>query len=276
MELALRVFLLVLLLDAPLFWFQRLPLQIAGGAALLFPALARDWRTWALLTLLTAWPLVWNWPFSDNHDYLRAFTALAVTLALTTDEPAAALRTSARLLVGGTFLFATLWKVAISPDWLDGTFFRVTLLSDPRFHELAVLAGGATWETLEAFDDALTAFLSGAGGWPGAFVEPPGLARLACALTAFTGVIEAGIALAFLWPRPARFRNALLLAFGATTFAFATVRGFGFLLMTLGLAQCEEKERGTRLAYVATLFLIEAYRAVPWSRMLLDALSGVP
>ena len=85
-------------------------------------------------------------------------------------------------------------------------------------------------------------------------------------------MIEAGIALAFLWPRPARFRNALLIAFGVTTFAFATVRGFGFLLMTLGLAQCEDDERRTRIAYVATLFLIEAYRAVPWSRMLIDAL----
>jgi hypothetical protein len=272
MELALRVFLLVLLLDAPLFWFQRLPLQIVCGVALLWPALARDARVWALVTLLTAWPLVWNWPFSDNHDYLRAFAALAVTLALTTAEPAAALRTSARLLVGGTFFFATLWKVAISPDWLDGTFFRVTLLSDPRFHDLAVLAGGVSWDTLDAFDAALTDVLSGAGGWPGSFVEPPGLARLALALTACTAVLEAGIALAFLWPRTARLRNALLIAFGLTTFAFATVRGFGFLLMTLGLAQCEDHERRTRIAYVATLFGIEAYRAVPWSRMLIDAL----
>lgn len=272
MELALRVFLLVLLLDAPLFWFQRVPLQIVCGVALLWPALARDARAWAVITLLTAWPLVWNWPFSDNHDYLRALSALAVTLALTTAEPAAALRSSARLLVGVTFLFATLWKVAISPDWLDGTFFRVTLLADPRFHDLAVLVGGASWDTLDAFDAALTGFLSGTGAWPGAFVEPPALAPLALALTAFTAAIEAGITLAFLWPRLSRFRNVLLIAFGATTFAFATVRGFGFLLMTLGLAQCEDDERRTRIAYVATLFLIEAYRAVPWSRMLIDAL----
>jgi hypothetical protein len=272
MELALRALLLVLLLDAPLFWWQRVPLQIVCGLALLWPALARDARTWAVVTLLSAWPLLWNWPFSDNHDYLRACTALAVTLALTTAEPAPALRTSARLLVAVVFFFATLWKVALSPDWLDGTFFRVTLLSDPRFHALAVLAGGVRWETLDAFDAALTAFLSGGAGWPGAFVEPAGLRPLALALTGWTAAIEAALALAFLWPRFARFRNALLIAFGASTFAFATVRGFGFLLMALGLAQCEDDERRTRLAYVATLFLIEAYRSVPWSRMLIDAL----
>jgi hypothetical protein len=272
MELALRVFLLVLLLDAPWFWFQRVPLQLVCGLGLLWPAFARDARSWALLTVLTSWPLFWNWPFSDNHDYLRALTALSVTLALTSAEPQRTLRTSARLLVGGSFFFATLWKVVLSPDWLDGTFFRVTLLSDPRFHDLAVLVGGASWETLDHFDTALTAFLSTGTGWPGAFVEPPGLRPLALALTAFTALTETGIATAFLWPRLARVRNLLLIAFGATTFAFATVRGFGFLLMALGLAQCEDDERRARIAYVATLFLIEAYRSVPWSRMLIDAL----
>jgi hypothetical protein len=273
MELALRVLLLVLLLDASLFWFQRLPLQIACGLGLLLPALARDARFWAALTLIVAWPLFWNWPFSDNHDYLRAFAALAVTLALGARDPAASLRTSARLLIGGTFLFATLWKLALSPDFVDGTFFRVTLLADPRFHDLAVLAGGASWETLDAFDAALREFLAGRpGGWPGAFVEPGGLRPLALALTLFTGVIEAAITAAFLWPRLARHRNVLLIAFGASTFAFATVRGFGWLLMALGFAQCEADERRARIGYVATLFGIEIYRSVPWSRMLIDAL----
>jgi hypothetical protein len=280
MELALRVLLLVLLLDASLFWFQRLPLQIACGLGLLLPALARDARFWAGVTLLTAWPLLWNWPFSDNHDYLRAFAALSVTVALAGQDAEAALRTSARLLIGGTFLFATLWKLALSPDFVDGTFFRVTLLSDPRFHDLAVLAGGASWETLDAFDAALREFLAGRPqGWPGAFVEPAGLRPLALALTLYTGVIEAAIAVAFLWPRAARlgprlarWRNVLLIAFGLSTFAFATVRGFGWLLMALGVAQCEADERRARIGYVAALFVIEAYRSVPWSRMLIDAL----
>jgi hypothetical protein len=272
MELVLRVCLLVLLLDAPWFWFQRVPLQLVCGLGLLWPAFGQGPRCWALLTLLTGWPLFWNWPFSDNHDYLRAFLALSVTLALSGAESERALRSSARLLIAGTFCFATLWKVVLSPDWLDGTFFRVTLLSDPRFHDLAVLAGGVSWGAIDAFDGALTAFLSTGSGWPGAFVEPPGLRPLALAMTAFTAAIEGAIAVAFLWPRFARWRNALLIGFGATTFAFATVRGFGFLLMALGLAQCEDDERRARIAYVATLFLIEAYRSVPWSRMLIDAL----
>ena len=273
MELALRVLLLVLVLDGSLFWFQRVPLQIAAGLALLWLPLARDARFWAGLTALTAWPLLWNWPFSDNHDYLRAFTVLAVALALGARDPADTLRTSARLLLGGTFLFATLWKLVVSPDFADGTFFRVTLLADPRFHDLTVLAGAASWETLDAFDAALRETLAGRpDGWPGGFVEPAALRPLAHALTFFTGAIEAAIAAAFLWPRGARVRNALLITFGLTTFAFATVRGFGWLLMALGLAQTEDGERRARIGYVATVFVIEVYRSVPWSRMLIDAL----
>jgi hypothetical protein len=273
MELTLRVLLLVLLLDTPLFWFQRVPLQIAAGLGLLLPGLARDARFWACVTLLTAWPLVWNWPFSDNHDYLRALAALAVALALGAGDSTAVLRTSARLLIGGTFFFAALWKLALSPDFVDGTFFRVTLLADPRFHDLTVLVGGASWETLDAFDAALREVLAGRPeGWPGAFVEPAGLRPLALTLTLFTGAIEAAIAAAFLWPRLGRYRNALLIVFGASTFAFATVRGFGWLLMALGFAQCAEDERRARIGYVATLFGIEIHRSVPWSRMLIDAL----
>jgi hypothetical protein len=273
MELALRLFLLALLLDSPLLWYQRVPLAIVCGLGLLLPSVLRDVRLWALITALTAWPLLWNWPFSDNHDYLRCFVALAVTLALGARSPERALQLSARLLLAGTFGFATLWKLGLSPDFVDGTFFRVTLLTDGRFADLAVLVGGASWETLDAFDGALRSVLAGAaGGWPGAFVEPPALRPLSLALTIFTGAIEAAITVAFLWPRFASARNPLLILFALTTFAFATVRGFGWLLMTLGLMQCEPRARLARAGYVASFFVIEGYRQVPWTRFAIDAL----
>jgi hypothetical protein len=274
MDLALRVFLLVLLLDSPLLWVQRVPLEIVCGVGLLVPRLLRDVRLWGSVTALTVWPIFWNWPFSDNHDYLRCFVALAVTLALGARTPERTLQLSARLLLAGTFGFATLWKLGLSPDFVDGTFFRVALLTDGRFADLAVLVGGASWETLDAFDAALRGFLGGGGGaWPVAFVEPAALRPLALGLTVFTGAIEAAITIAFLWPRFASARNPLLILFGLTTFAFATVRGFGWLLMTLGLMQCERRAPVARAGYVATLFLIEAYRQVPWSRMLVDGLT---
>jgi len=43
---------------------------------------------------------------------------------------------------------------------------------------------------------------------------------------------------------------ALLLIFAWTTYAFATVSGFAWALMVLGLAQCDLTRRKTRLAYL--------------------------
>jgi hypothetical protein len=47
------------------------------------------------------------------------------------------------------FALAVLWKAVLSPDFLDGRFFRVTLLTDPRFGEVAMLAGGLTQDQLD-------------------------------------------------------------------------------------------------------------------------------
>ena len=266
MELALRVFLLVLLLDAPLFWFQRVPLQIVCGARRCSGPRSRATpATGPASPRSRAWPLVWNWPFSDNHDYLRALRG-ARRHARAHHGRAGGRAPHQRAAAGRRHL---LLRDALEGGDLAGLARRHLLPRDaalgPALPRPRRARGRREWDDARRLRRRATGFLSGTGGWPGAFVEPPGLAPLALALTAFTAALEAGIALTFLWPRLARFRNALLIVFGATTFAFATVRGFGFLLMTLGLAQCEDDERRTRIAYIATLFLIEAYRSVPWT-----------
>jgi len=283
LELALRFALLVLVLDPPLHWFQRVPIWAVASAGLLLPGLMRRPGLWLCLCGLTTWPLLWGWPFSDNHDYLRALLCLGVATSLPAPDPRRALAWNARWLIGLTFAFAALWKGLLSPDYLDGSFFRVTLLSDGRFHDLAVLLGGVTEASLSAFDAGLHAFLSAdsasapvSSPWAPGFVEPAALRRLAALLTAFTLLGEAAIALAFLWPpagRLRRWRNGLLLGFGVASYSFATVRGFGWLLMALGAAQCENRERRTPLLYVGVFVLIEVYRSVPWSHALVTLLA---
>lgn len=278
LALALRLGLLTLVLDASLHWFERVPLAAVAAFGLLMPGAARQRALWAAVLALTVAPLAWDWPFSDNHAYLKALFPLAVLCALSCPDPRAALATSARLLVGGTFLFATLWKLVLSPDFLDGTFFRVTLLTDGRFANVAVLAGGLDADQWYANDDALHDTLAGEVPWEeSGFVEPPELARLACVATVFTALVEAGIALAFLWPAgrgPSRARNPLLLLFALATYPVATVRGFGWLLMTLGVAQTAPRQRGARLAYLAAWFAVEAFRSVPWDDALVAALGA--
>ena len=273
-DLALRLSLLAAALDPPLLWFERMPILILAGLGLVVPGALRSRALWTSLLALAVWPLFFNWPFSDNHDYLSALWFLAVACALWSADPPAALAHQARRLLGLTFLFATLWKLVLSPDFVDGRFFRLTLLTDARFENLAVLAGGMSWEEWArndaAIDDLLTAETPPAES---VLVEPPELRRLAALLTFFTGAIEAAIAAAFLWRRGSRLsraRDALLLAFAAATFSFATVRGFGWLLMCLGLAQCEPERRTTRAAYLAVFALIALYRSTPWSRFLIE------
>jgi hypothetical protein len=272
--LALRLTLLAAALDPPLLWFERMPVLILAGLGLVLPGALRARALWAGLVVLASWPLFFNWPFSDNHDYLSALWFLAAACALWSVDPPSTLAHQARRLIGLTFLFAALWKLLLSPDFVDGRFFRVTLLTDARFENLAVLAGGLSWEDWErndaAIDELLTADPPPAES---GLVEPPALRRLATLLTLFTGAMEAGIAAAFLvrpGSRLGRLRDALLLAFAAATFSFATVRGFGWLLMCLGIAQCAPERRWTRAAYLAVFALIALYRATPWSRWLIE------
>jgi hypothetical protein len=62
----------------------------------------------------------------------------------------------------------------------------------------------------------------------------------------------------------ARLRDASLLIFCATTYAIATIEGFAWLLLSMGLAQCPTRRPRTRSAYLAVFALILLYRELPW------------
>ena len=95
-------------------------------------------------------------------------------------------------------------------------------------------------------------------------------------MTFWTVGIEGFVALTFLWPcdrGPSRLRDAGLLVFCATTFAAATVAGFGWLLIAMGIAQCAPAKTGPRLGYLGAFALILVHREVPWLAMLADRLA---
>jgi hypothetical protein len=263
--LALRLSLVYLLLNPGLRWPERTATTGVAVAGLLFPSLARRPALWALATAAVAWRLVDLWPGSDNHDYLLAWWCLALACCLSVPERERALARSARLLVGLAFGFATLWKLVLSPDFADGTFFRTALLLDGRFAGLAGLAGGMTPELFARNERALEAFAAGLAT-PG-LVEPARLVRLAMLLTGATLAGEAWLAVSCLWPRDGRLRrsrHAALLVFCATAYAVAPVATFGWLLVVLGLAQCEPGRRRTRALYLAAFALVFLYAALPW------------
>ncbi len=273
-DLALRLTLLDLLLRPVGDWSVRPFVLALAAAGLLVPGWLRRPGLWLLLTALTALRVILDWPLADNHAYLLGYWCLAVTLSLLVSRSEASLALNGRWLIGLVFVFATLAKV-LSPDYLDGTFFRVSLLTDPRFEAASLLLGGLTPEQLGQQRAALAQHVDGPALTP---LEPPprparfeGLARLA---TLWTLALEGALALSFLWPLgrgPSRARHGVLLLFCATTYAVATVAGFGWLLLAMGVAQCEPERRGTRLLYLAVYALILAYREVPWATLLVGA-----
>ena len=264
MTLALRLTLLALLLKPIGSGWLRPSILALAVAGLVLPRVLRHPVLWLALAGLAGWRVIAGWPLADNHAYLLAYWCLAVAFVRLAPEPRRALAWNARTLLGLAFAFATLWKL-LSPDYLDGRFFRVTLVEDRRLERLAVALGGIDRDTLQARREFVAQHADGpalAGTPP---PEPQELRSLAFAATWLTLALEAAIALAFLAPLGSRvwLRHALLLLFCATTYAVAPVVGFGWLLLALGAAQLDPGARLTRIAYVAVFGLLVFYYHAP-------------
>jgi hypothetical protein len=277
-DLALRLTLLDLLLRPIGDWQIRPALLAIAGAGLLIPGWLRRPPLWFALAGITALRVWIDWPLADNHAYLISYWCLAVGISLAVRDTEVCLALNGRLLIGLTFAFAVLWKLVLSPDFTNGTFLRVTMLQDPRFEGWTLLSTGLSSDQLEIHRAALGRHLDS----PPFEVEPgPGLSArfswLADATTFWTAGIELALAAAFLWWKGgalSRARHALLIVFCVTTFAIATVDGFGWLLISMGVAQCDPRFVRTRILYCASFALILVYREVPWARLAVDALEG--
>jgi hypothetical protein len=272
-NLALRLTLLDLLLRPIGDWFFRPVILGLAAFGVVLPGQLRRPLLWTLLAILTLLRVILNWPMADNHAYLLSYWCLAVALTLVSRDPRACLALNARLLIGLAFACATLWKVVLSPDYLDGRFFRVLLLTDRRFESLAQIAGGLTPELLESLRAFVTQHVHGplfAG--PDAPQEPTRFLWLTYIMTWWTVLLESAIAATFLWPLEGgmeQWRNAALLLFCASTYAVAPVEGFGWLLIAMGVAQCDPARRKTCLLYIAVFLLLILYRDPQWVEHLL-------
>jgi len=274
-NLALRLTLLELLLRPIGDWFFRPIIVGLATLGVVLPGQLRRPVLWIVLAILTTLRVTLHWPMADNHAYLLSYWCLAVALALISRDPQACLALNARLLIGLAFACATLWKVVLSPDYLDGRFFRVLLLTDRRFESLTLVAGGLTPELLDSLRTFVTQHVDGpllAG--PDAPQEPTRFLWLTFMMTWWTVLLESLIAVTFLWPfrhGMVQWRNAALLLFCITTYAVAPVEGFAWLLIAMGVAQCGPAQRQTRLCYLVVFLLILFYRD-EWIVQLLESL----
>jgi hypothetical protein len=231
---------------------------------------------WIALACLTGVRVALDWSLADNHAYLLCYWCLAVSLALISQDVAGCLSLNGRLLIGWAFAFALGWKLFLSPDYLDGRFFRVMMLTDTRFADFAQLAGGLS-------PDLLTDLRSFVQGQPLETLTPPQeparFLWLAQVATVSTIMLEGLVALAFLWPVGwglSRFRDAALFCFCVTTYTIVTVAGFGWLLISMGVAQCEPRRNRARLFYLIAFGLILFCHEIPWMQWTVDYLGRSP
>ncbi|MEO6027854.1 MAG: hypothetical protein ABIR79_13395 [Candidatus Binatia bacterium] len=270
-DLSLRLTLLTLLLRPVGSPGIRVAILALATFGLTVPSRLRHPALWATLAALTSIRVLLDWSLADNHAYLLAYWCLAITLALLARDTGACLALNARLLIGWAFALAVLWKLVLSPDYLDGRFFRVTLLTDERFADFTRLAGGLATDELGALRAFVRGDLSIDAGAPGAF--PERLLAVARLATFWTVGVEAAVAVAWLSPlgRGLSFaRDVLLLAFCVTTYAVATIAGFGWLLLSMGIAQCDPHRGRTRVGYLAAFGVVLAYDGLPFMRWGLD------
>lgn len=253
-------------------WLVHLPIEVLSILALAVPRALRSPALWFGQAILMSIAVVVDWPLHDNHLYLLAYWSLAIALAFGAREPAADLASSSRWLIGGAFACAVLWKL-LAPDFLDHRFFRVTLLTDPRFEHVARLVGNMGPSELAAARELLVPLPEGAERLEASVPpDPPALAAFALALTAGALGLELMVALAMLAPTSSvtvRARHGLLLLFCAATYLLAPVAGFGWLLLAMGLAQCGPDGVRLQAAYLSMFGVIAVYDVVPWADLLL-------
>jgi hypothetical protein len=263
-DLALRLTLLDLLLRPVGGWTVR-PFTLALAAAgLLVPGLLRSPFIWFSLAYFTGARVLLDWPLPDNHAYLLFYWCLAVSVALISCDTERCLSFNGRLMIGLAFAFSVIWKLFLSGDFMDSVFFRIAMLTDNRFEWFTHLAGGLPAAEFENLNQFVSQHVDGQIPLSGSEipVQPARFIFVSQILTYWTVFIESAVAIFFLMPREAvipRFRDLFLVVFCVTTYSVATVDGFGWLLIAMGVSQCGDGRKAVRFLYIAAFLLIIFY-----------------
>lgn len=237
-------------------------------AGLLWPGLRGSRWFWLYVCVAVVWARLPDLLVIDNHHYLIAYWCLAILSCrvASPDDPGPGLARAARLMIGLAMAFAVVAKLR-SGEFADGSFFEFLLLAGERFKFFAEIVAGLSPELLETNRAALASMVaSGVGSDPVASVALSGaesVGLLATTMAIWTLGIELAAAVLFLWPGRAAWvraaRNLTLLTFALTTYAIATVGGFAWILLILGVAQCEEREDLARTGYTLAVLLVVVY-----------------
>ena len=239
---------------------------VLAGAGLIAPALLRRPLFWLVLLSASVVFHGMKWFEVDNHQFLLGYWMLTIALALHRPRPPRALAQGACLLIGACFACGVFWKL-FGGQFIDGSFLHVSFLWNEKFLPFTHAFSGLTHDQVAHAKESVT--LLQAGLFTTDTLTLPTTERLrlmALVASTFTIVIESLIALAFLFAGRAPYwvRHALLLGFIVLVYPIATVPGFACLLITMGLADLQERRGGLRDMYLLA-FALSVLSFVPKS-----------
>lgn len=275
MILTLAVMVVKTALLAP-FWPLCLLTVVVCFSALAFPSLRTKSSMWFILSATLGMTVLTHWEDADNHRYLFCYWALALGMinTLPSSQQRQGLRIASAVMIGLCMGFATYWK-AVSVDYLDGSFFEYTILTDDRFDFFTRGVANVSEQLLHdnrKLESLLYAgYLRGISLSSITLTSTSGIEWLASALTWWTILIEGLLAVLFLLPGSrviSYVRNSAMIFFAVSTYAVATVIGFAWMLLLMGLAQCRDDEVVFQRLYLLTFLLVLAYSQIPIGQIL--------
>lgn len=248
------------------FYFSDL-FQVAFIFVLLIPGLLKKDYFWFGISCLALSALYLDFSASDNHKFLLFYWCLALFFAFQftkADEQTDFMVASARYLMFFTMVGAVIQKT-ISPDYLDGSFFEFTLLTDTRFRDFSAwitnLDHGALMENRALKNEIRNQYL----------LEPLASAQLARTanfqlfahaitwLNYLDQVVIGALAL-FRLPLPLEIlKHLALMVFIIIVYAIAPVIGFGWLIIIWGYCMVPDELKYLRTGYIGCFVLLALY-----------------
>jgi len=274
-ELVLLMTLLTILLFMQHTYLLKGVLLLMIPFGILFKEVARSAVYWSLLAFFVIVGFIPILLTADNHIYLTVYWIAALAVSLWARDKQYSIEFNARLLIGLCFGFATLWKI-LSPEFLDGTFFYFTFLTDSRFFEFAELTAGITRD-MRAHNVEVYEMMKSVNYQvdPVTLKTTPILSFVSIFMAYWTVFIEGWIAVSFLLPvkhKLSKWRDIPLVIFMITTYPVATVRGFATLLAVMAFAQCYRQNKHMRIIYLLIFLGIPLFK-LPFEAIIMRIMS---
>jgi hypothetical protein len=247
-------------------WRFYTPLYVFASLGIVIPGAYKHWVIWYGIAISMLLKTLFFWWTQDNHLFVLTYWSISIAIALSFPNPEKIIAQNGRLIIGLAFFFATLWKGFLSPDFMNGSYFHYTFLTDSRFKEEAELLSGITIQDVQ--NNIITASEVALDKKETVTLKTNSALRNATLLiTWHTAIIEGLLALTFLWPLNkglSRYRNFVLIAFSWTTYLAAPIHTFGWSLCGIALGQTTRDEKIDRALLLLTLPLLFIYKHVPF------------